>query len=225
MFQNFYNPATWPRLTSALNKLFEGEVGSDVLQLLALSIPTNATALINNEITSRAPLLGIKCSDSFPRAATLNELQPAVDRIHKSARLLGDTQDPTRFVCARWKFNAKQRYEGDFNVKTKNPMLILSNRVDAVAPLAGAKNLSATFQGSRLLEIDGYGVSSLISFAKTHLPCVFVTLSGANNLVYSTRLLSNHPLARSRRRRLISSTVLCHSLAKSARSMHPFSRT
>ena len=71
VFQNLYNPDTWPRLTSALNELFEGEVGSDVLQLLALSIPTNATALINNEITSSKFL---ERTDPYRRCLIHNDL-------------------------------------------------------------------------------------------------------------------------------------------------------
>lgn len=63
-------------------------------------------------------------------------------------------------ACAQWPYSAKERYEGDFQVKTKNPVLILGNTGDAFTPLVSAYNLSSGFEGSVVLEIDGYGHAS-----------------------------------------------------------------
>ncbi|KAF7623816.1 hypothetical protein AFLA_007539 [Aspergillus flavus NRRL3357] len=69
----------------------------------------------------------------------------------------------TDMRCAQWnkKMYAKERYTGDFDVKTPHPVLVLSNRYDPSTPLAAAKNLTATFEGSVLLEQNGYGHTTL----------------------------------------------------------------
>jgi len=48
---------------------------------------------------------------------------------------------------------------GDFNVTTLHPILVASNTRDPQAPLRPALNLSATFEGSGFLEVNGTGVS------------------------------------------------------------------
>ena len=53
--------------------------------------------------------------------------------------------------------NATERYAGNFAVKTKNPILVVSNSLDPVTPLVSAQNMTETFEGARLLVSDGYG--------------------------------------------------------------------
>ena len=62
-------------------------------------------------------------------------------------------------LCAQWQFVGKDRYEGDFRVKTKKPILFIGNTYDPVTPLASAKAMSEKFEGSVVLERGGYGVS------------------------------------------------------------------
>lgn len=62
-------------------------------------------------------------------------------------------------TCAQWKIEPKERYTGDFNVKTKHPVLFIGNTNDGLTPLVSAKNVSSTFEGSVVLTVDGYGVS------------------------------------------------------------------
>lgn len=51
------------------------------------------------------------------------------------------------FRCAQWKLPAKERYDGDFDVGTRNPVLIINNRFDPVTPLASARNQSSAQRG------------------------------------------------------------------------------
>ena len=62
-------------------------------------------------------------------------------------------------LCAQWPFEAKERYSGDFNVKTRTPLLFIGNTYDPATPAASARNMSASFEGSGMLERNGYGVS------------------------------------------------------------------
>ena len=57
--------------------------------------------------------------------------------------------------------SAKERYTGGFSdIKTKNPLLFVGNTYDPLTPFVSAQNASAAFEGSVVLQHDGYGVSS-----------------------------------------------------------------
>jgi len=45
-------------------------------------------------------------------------------------------------------------------VRTKNPVLLVGQTYDPVTPMASARNISAGFEGSVVLEVMGFGVST-----------------------------------------------------------------
>ena len=54
---------------------------------------------------------------------------------------------------------AKERYTAGFdNIRTKNPFLFVGSPFDPLTPLASARNVSAGFEGSVVLQHNGYGV-------------------------------------------------------------------
>lgn len=83
--------------------------------------------------------------------------------------LVGDGAIGVASACQQWKIEPKERYTGDFNVKTKSPVLFIGNTFDGLTPLVSAKNVSSTFEGSALLTVNGYGVSSFGQW-----PCFFL---------------------------------------------------
>jgi TAP-like protein len=80
-----------------------------------------------------------------------------------NSRIAGDMAVHFITQCAQWQMDAKERYEGDFQVQTVNPILLLQNTSDPVTPLRSAHNMSAGLEGSVVLEQNGYGVSPLFS--------------------------------------------------------------
>jgi hypothetical protein len=57
---------------------------------------------------------------------------------------------------------AKERYTGGFeDLKTKNPLLFIGSPFDPITPLPSARNASAGFMGSVVLQHDGYGHTSI----------------------------------------------------------------
>ena len=56
---------------------------------------------------------------------------------------------------------AKERFSGPFEGRTKNPILILGSPYDPVTPLIDAKNVSRSFQGSVLLQHNAVGHTSI----------------------------------------------------------------
>lgn len=134
--------------------------------------------------------LGIKCSDVLQRADKLTDVAPILEQRHRLSRF-GDTADQVLAQCAQWKLPAKERYDGDFNnvKKTKNPVLIVNNRYDPVTPLVSARNVSQTFEGSVLLEQNGYGVSEPCPPHPTYPRCAWTELTrGCLAYLAGTRL-------------------------------------
>jgi len=54
---------------------------------------------------------------------------------------------------------AVEIYQGGFNIKTKNPILLANNEFDPVTPLVSAQNMSSGLESSFLLvNKNGHGV-------------------------------------------------------------------
>lgn len=62
----------------------------------------------------------------------------------------------------RWPARAVERFQGPWNHKLANPILIIGNRGDAITPLSSAKQIADLLGNSAaLLTRDGYGVCSV----------------------------------------------------------------
>ncbi|KAI0114283.1 alpha/beta-hydrolase [Hypoxylon sp. NC0597] len=157
--QCLYDSASWPALTAILNYILTGQLDA-LPSILRILTPTNITD-VYDVISESLALGGIHCSDNMIRTEKFEDFLPAVQQMYDTSKILGDGLVFLYAACAQWKIEPKERYTGDFNVKTKNPVLFIGNSHDALTPLVSAKNVSATFEGSVVLEVDGYGHSSL----------------------------------------------------------------
>lgn len=147
-FKMLYFPFTWPATAAAIAGVAAGS--ADALMGLG------AGGEGGNEAQ-----FGIKCGDVLQHADKLADIKPILEARHKLS-WFGDAADQVLAQCARWKLPAKERFDGDFSkVKSKNPILVVNNRHDPVTPLASARNVSETFEGSVLLEQNNYGVSDI----------------------------------------------------------------
>lgn len=103
----------------------------------------------------------IRCTDSTFRTDDLEVVRPLVERVSTSSNLYGDIYASSFLSCSQWRLQAKGRYEGDFKTKTKNPILIIGSPYDLRTPLISAQKTSELFEGSVLLQHNGYGVSTV----------------------------------------------------------------
>ena len=106
-------------------------------------------------------LFGIQCGDVSLRSNNLNEIKPIVEEIFEASYWFGDYQTIFPVACSHWKFRAKERFYGPFVGKTQNPILFISSPYDVVTPMVSARNVSAGFDGSIVLEHRGFGHTSL----------------------------------------------------------------
>ncbi|KAH6855508.1 TAP-like protein-domain-containing protein [Chaetomium sp. MPI-CAGE-AT-0009] len=92
-------------------------------------------------------VMGIRCGDKIPREDELSDLDKVDEEFRKTSN------GPS--------FEAKERYLGGFRVRTSSPLLFIGNTYDPVTPLASARNMTAGFEGSVVLQQDGFGDTSI----------------------------------------------------------------
>lgn len=162
---SFYSTTHWPGAATAIDKIFKGELDDTLGELVAsLTFITPEQGL--PDAVTTASTIGIHCVDRVPRVDSLEDLQPTFDQLEATSRMVSDITDATTMSCARWRFHAKGAFEGSFeNIRTQHPMLLIGNTGDAHTPLKSAHNVSASFDDSVVLEVNGYGhgSSSLVS--------------------------------------------------------------
>ncbi|KAE8370309.1 TAP-like protein-domain-containing protein [Aspergillus caelatus] len=153
IFSVLYSPTGWDDFSAFLDNLMTGKLEEAGEYL--------------TKITSGPPSLdaeaqfGIKCSDSYRTDNREEDVLSLIKQRHELSRIGGDVSDFVLTRCAEWKIKPKERYTGNFQATTKNPLLIIGNTADPVTPLAAARNISAGFANSVVLEHGGYGHASL----------------------------------------------------------------
>jgi hypothetical protein len=149
-----YSPETYPAMATALEALLAGNV-------------TEFARIYNNFIdlgliltlTPDESPFAITCGDKELPEQTFSEMAPVFEALEEESRLLGSHGHILAAICQNWDIQAKERYTGNFEATTRHPMLIIGNTFDPATPLRSAQNVSASFEGSVVLENGGFGVS------------------------------------------------------------------
>ncbi|KAM5463507.1 hypothetical protein MauCBS54593_007501 [Microsporum audouinii] len=151
---SLYSPSSWPLLSLALDSLRSGNL-EGFSNLTTPLLPPWAGGIL-----TESPF-GIPCSEKETGVDSFDKILPTVKALDKESKLLGQVGIPLAMVCTQWTTKAKERYTGDFKVKTKFPMLVIGNTYDPATSFPSARNASSTFQSSMLLEHGGYGHTTL----------------------------------------------------------------
>ncbi|KAK8047277.1 hypothetical protein PG996_015341 [Apiospora saccharicola] len=153
------SPPTWPELASILDACLGSNNTPDLSRLATLF--ANST-LFNTWNPPPKPTKASAAATSRSAPRTRGPWTPTTPpRTASAPRLAGDIGLATQMQCARWPMLAKGRYEGDFRVRTRHPILLIGNAADPVTPMASARNASAGFAGSVVLEHKGFGHASV----------------------------------------------------------------
>ncbi|KAK0663367.1 Carboxylesterase B [Lasiodiplodia hormozganensis] len=153
IFNYLYDPAKFPDLAA----LLDGILTRNPNVLDGMSADDSTPEALNVDARD-----AIWCADKTIRANSLEEMRPTIeDRLYPTSRAVGDTWAFFALTCPQWRMEAKERYLGDYNVRTRHPMLVIGNTFDPVTPLVSARNASETFEGSVLLHYNSHGHGSL----------------------------------------------------------------
>lgn len=203
-----YGPENWPVVATLLSYVATNQTSDPVFVRTSKAL---YDALIASAVTF-APLYGIHCSDRIPRLDTLDEFRPVQDRLSSISKVMDGGSTALSMACAQWKTDAKERYLGDFQVNTKNPILIATNMYDGHTPIRSARNVSSGFEGSGMLVVNGFGVSSIFIFY--HDGTFFVLM-----MLFSTLRWHSRRLATFDRQRRTGTTEPCRLTILFARLM------
>jgi hypothetical protein len=152
-----YRPSQYPQLADELVAV----LNKNTTALAALGSGSAGDALQVDVIQAS---LGIKCGDKFRRTEDISEVRSELEgQLYKTSARFGDAPTMSTTACPQWRFQAKERYEGDFRVKTSHPVLLIGNTFDPVTPLKTAYSMSKGFEGSVVLEQHSHGVSRSFS--------------------------------------------------------------
>ncbi|KAI4703753.1 hypothetical protein J4E89_009722 [Alternaria sp. Ai002NY15] len=105
----------------------------------------------------------IRCSDAMFRADELADIEKRVQHITELGDWNSDYTIGAYIMCSLWKVKAKERYEGDFKAKTKNPVLLIGSPYDVRTPISGAYAANKTLEGSVVLRHNGLGHTVMYS--------------------------------------------------------------
>ncbi|KAI1099023.1 TAP-like protein-domain-containing protein [Jackrogersella minutella] len=151
VYNTLYRPNSYASLADAIAAVLQGDLDPLVQRLLDGGLPSQDQAI-----------LGIRCGDKKLRSDKLADLEPDFEKYRRSSSWFWDWAWGYYVMpCAQWKFEAKERYEGDFRVNTSYPVLFVGNTYDPVTPLVSARNMSSGFEGSVVLTHNGHGHLSL----------------------------------------------------------------
>lgn len=65
--------------------------------------------------------------------------------LYATSYIVGGSNAIIQMICAQWPWKVKKIYQGNFEAKTKTPILFMSNSLDGQTPLVSARNMSAGF--------------------------------------------------------------------------------
>ncbi|KAI0534073.1 Alpha/Beta hydrolase protein [Xylaria digitata] len=143
-------PATWPALAENLAQWLGGNATQ---ALLAYGLGKPWPLLGDAE---RFVMLndGASGAQHWPqdRQTILDWLVPFINR-----SLFAPTEHGIYYAKQQWLVPKTHDYTPTYGVETAHPLLILTTTYDPVCPLVSARSARRAFQGSQIVEVQGYG--------------------------------------------------------------------
>lgn len=85
-------------------------------------------------------IVAIYCGDTAnPIGETTKDVFNEIVRVSQSVSHKFGANFNARFFCHRWSTRAVERYQGPFNNKPKNVVLVIGNQADPITPFRSAK--------------------------------------------------------------------------------------
>ncbi|KAH9851186.1 alpha/beta-hydrolase [Lenzites betulinus] len=155
---------TWPQLVAGV----QGESSalsrrvSHTPQAFTRSLRRDSTLNEQNQTRSYTSV-AILCGDSVDQRGThMSEVfEEIISSSHNVSKMFSSAWPASFYACPFWPVRAVERYQGPFNKTLANPIMVVSNTLDPVTPLAGAKAVVDLLGNSaRLVQQHGFGHTS-----------------------------------------------------------------
>ncbi|MEZ5185040.1 MAG: alpha/beta hydrolase [Candidatus Nanopelagicales bacterium] len=146
------NPGGWPVWAKDIDAAIRGD--GSALADIANSVSPGVGG-------APAPV-GIGCADS-PARRGLSAWPSVIGRLTKTSELAGPVLGWWLWApCAAWPIDSAKRYTGPWNVRTRNPVLVIGTRYDPNTSYANARATANRLGNAALLTHAGYGHISFV---------------------------------------------------------------
>ncbi|KAF4442452.1 hypothetical protein F53441_11738 [Fusarium austroafricanum] len=152
LFPVLYKPERWHTFAKTMEQLLNGNA-TQALMDYGLDGEDNADALYTVSMNDGA-------SGPLHWPQDLNGLLDIVTPTFNRSIFAPDDL-VYLFAKQQWRIPKTHNYVPRYGVKTAHPLLILTTTYDPVCPLVSARTALAAFEGSRLIEVKGYGHCSV----------------------------------------------------------------
>jgi hypothetical protein len=161
-------------VVSTVQSLYEPDLWDDLARLLQElhdATRPRETAVRLRELASKSPADYDNEVEAFVASVCAETQNPRVPRAYrrlanqadKEARYVGAYWTYISLPCSRWPATDRDRFEGPWSTHTSNPLLLLNPHFDPASPHRNAVTMNRLLLGSRLLTINGWGHTALVT--------------------------------------------------------------
>ncbi|KAI0526726.1 Alpha/Beta hydrolase protein [Xylaria bambusicola] len=143
-------PVTWPTLAENLAKWLDGNA-TDAFLAYGLGKPWPSAGDAERFVMLNDGASGARYWPQ-DRQTMLDWLVPFINR-----SIFAPTEHGVYYAKQQWLVPKTHSYVPSHTVQTAHPLLILTMTYDPVCPLISARSAQRAFQGSQIVEVEGYG--------------------------------------------------------------------
>lgn len=168
-----YTPRAWSGFAHSLYGLYRGN-DSSLARMLEQQreYDCGQHEIADSILLDREVQHAIICSDGYS-PTNLNRSVSDAEAHYKRLLRLSPTLAPyfslIHISCWHWTAQPAWKFNGPWEAETANPILLVGNTMDPIAPLGSARKQAKRFTGSRVLVQDSAGHTSL----NAPSPCTF----------------------------------------------------
>ncbi|KAI0686870.1 alpha/beta-hydrolase [Cerioporus squamosus] len=170
LLQQLYGPEFWAS--------FMKDNYTQVVEIVKGEAPANASMTKRSDFARRNSLLkraspnnspsysihAIQCGDAIDlHGVTMEEqFQGIIDTTRNISHMFGSYWPSQAYLCAFWPARAVERYQGPWNKKFANTIIVASNVYDPVTPLVSAEETARELgEGAVLVRQNGFGHATI----------------------------------------------------------------
>ncbi|KIJ43866.1 hypothetical protein M422DRAFT_252782 [Sphaerobolus stellatus SS14] len=149
IYLGLQHPLTWKELANALHTAIQEKNTT-----LLMNLGKDPTAAEKEGPPDDLQRSAVSCNDNAPfdpptAAEVVDENLDVVKHVSRFAFSIMATEQDTG--CQFWPVTPPERFEGPWNHKLRNPILIHSNKLDPITPIASGRLINTLLQGSSVL--------------------------------------------------------------------------
>ncbi|KAJ4209593.1 hypothetical protein NW759_013448 [Fusarium solani] len=153
LFPVLYKPANWYNFADRIGKLMNGNATAALQDYGLDDSPDGDDSFYTISLND-----GVSGPKYWPQDldSLLNVIVPSFNR-----SVFAQDDLVYFFAKQQWQIPKTHNYVPRNGVQTAHPLLILTTTYDPVCPLVSARSARAAFEGSRIIEVKGYGHCSV----------------------------------------------------------------